>query len=169
MTGFGRATLEDENDSFEVEVRSVNNRHLTVKTRMPMLLARFEKDVEERLRKAVARGSFDVYVKWRGRNRRSIPSFDFELADQYVKSMLEFASRHQLDQSISAAMVLQLPGVLQADDEVTVSDKHLAKLLKCLDEAVAAVLKMRHAEGERLGRDLQKRLQTLARLAAKQK
>jgi uncharacterized protein (TIGR00255 family) len=169
MTGFGRATREDAQDSFEVEVRSVNNRHMSVKTRLPPLLSRFEKDIEDRLRKSASRGSFDVYVKWRTRNRHHTPTFDFKLADQYVKSMREFASRHRLEDSISASVVLALPGVLQTDEELEVSESHLTKLIACLDEALAQLIAMRRAEGQRLGRDLRKRVQGLRKLAARVK
>jgi uncharacterized protein (TIGR00255 family) len=169
MTGFGRATHEDEHDSFEVEVRSVNNRHLSVKTRLPPLLSRFEKDIEERLRKSASRGSFDVYVKWRTRSRHHTANFDFELADQYVRSLREFASRHRLDDSISASVVLALPGVLQTDEDLEVSDTHLAKLLRCLDEAIRQLLEMRRSEGARLDRELKKRVQSLRRFAARVK
>ncbi|MFO0985288.1 MAG: YicC/YloC family endoribonuclease [Planctomycetota bacterium] len=169
MTGFGRATLEDLVDTFEVEIRSVNNRYLSVKTRLPPLLTRFEKDLEDRLRKSVSRGSFDVYVKWRSRGRRYAPSFDVALADQYMKCIRDFASRHQLTDGISAATVMGLPGVLQAEEELSIGDEQSSKLGQCFTAALEKLVAMRTAEGERLDKELRKRLQIVSRLVAKVK
>ena len=44
MTGFGNASFAADSGSFELDVRSVNHRHLDVRVRIPRALASLEHD-----------------------------------------------------------------------------------------------------------------------------
>src|SRR5690606_37756456 len=62
MTGYGQAAFQVDGAHFEVEVRSVNHRHLDVKVRLPRGLAGFESELRVRVAERLARGKVDLTV-----------------------------------------------------------------------------------------------------------
>ena len=49
MTGFGRAAFEVDGVPYEVEIRTVNHRHLDVRARLPRSLAESEMQIKSRV------------------------------------------------------------------------------------------------------------------------
>ena len=62
MTGFGRATFEIAGRPFEVEIRTVNHRHLDSRIRLPRLLADQESLVKSLVQGGLSRGKVDVNI-----------------------------------------------------------------------------------------------------------
>ena len=62
MTGFGRARREAEGLGLEVEIRSVNHRHLDLRVRLPRILADQESILKKRIQTGLSRGKVDVTV-----------------------------------------------------------------------------------------------------------
>ncbi len=60
MTGFGRLETNAEDFSHVWEIRSVNNRFLDVKWRMPSVLRSLETRFDKLLRKSASRGRVDI-------------------------------------------------------------------------------------------------------------
>ncbi len=63
MTGFGSATRRSQGLTIEVDVRSVNNRHLKVSVRGTDPYPLYESEIEKVIRRTVRRGSVSVYVR----------------------------------------------------------------------------------------------------------
>jgi uncharacterized protein (TIGR00255 family) len=163
MTGFGRASLEQEGLGVDVEIRSVNNRYLTFKCRLPAVLLRHEKELEERVRKRASRGSFDVFVRLRGSSSALRPVVDADLARQYVTALQAFLAAEGYGERLSAEFVLGLPGVVTAEEEER-DGAVFTTTLETFGAALAALLAMRQAEGARLSRELEKRCRAIERL-----
>ncbi len=62
MTGFGRAGFRIADAAFEIEVRSVNHRHLDVRARLPRPLAVFEPELRARVQARFARGKVELGI-----------------------------------------------------------------------------------------------------------
>ena len=56
MTGFGRARREVDGLGLEIEVRSVNHRHLDLRVRLPRILADQESALKKRIQAGLSRG-----------------------------------------------------------------------------------------------------------------
>ena len=70
MTGFGAADGTVGGGRVSVEIRSVNHRFFNPSIKLPSVLARWEADVREALRRRVSRG----HVTLSARFERAIPS-----------------------------------------------------------------------------------------------
>ena len=57
MTGFGRCVMEDADWTQTWEIRSVNNRHLDLKWRLPLQARGLESRLERVVRRFAARGA----------------------------------------------------------------------------------------------------------------
>ena len=62
MTGFGREAFEVDGVSYEVEIRTVNHRHVDIRARLPRSLAECETEIKSRVQEALKRGKVDISV-----------------------------------------------------------------------------------------------------------
>ena len=60
MTGFGRCVMEDADWTQTWEIRSVNNRHLDLKWRLPLQARGLESRLERVVRRFAARGRMEI-------------------------------------------------------------------------------------------------------------
>jgi len=166
MTGFGSASFSVGSHAFEIEVRSVNHRHLDARVRLPRALAGLETDLRARIQARFGRGKFDCTVN-------AAPSvgptsrleIDTDAARQYVRAARGLASEEGLSGDLGVASLLALPGVARLV-EVEVEFEALQRAaLSALDAALDALAAMRAAEGEALARDLAGRISRVAELA----
>jgi uncharacterized protein (TIGR00255 family) len=63
MTGYGYAEQTTEDFSMTVELKSYNNRYLDINHNIPFYLARYEQDIDNRIKSHAARGHVDVNVR----------------------------------------------------------------------------------------------------------
>jgi uncharacterized protein (TIGR00255 family) len=167
MTGFGAASSEAQGASLRVEVRSVNHRHLAVKTRLPEALAALEPEVEERVRAQCERGAVSVNLALERAADAAPAHVDRELARRYTRELTALAGELGLSSALSLDTLVALPGVLCDSTAVADGSRTRAAALELVDRALAGMLAMRAAEGAALAADLRKNAQALEKLAAR--
>ena len=93
MTGFGRCFLEEENWTQTWEVRSVNNRFLDIKWRMPLFARALESRLEKTVKRFASRGRVEISLNLRlHREGLAAPEFNADQAHAMLDTMTEFAS-----------------------------------------------------------------------------
>jgi uncharacterized protein (TIGR00255 family) len=158
MTGFGRAEFELGGAGFQVEVRTVNHRHLDVQVRLPRSLSRFEPELRRRLQGRFARGKVEASVAGRAGTPLETLRVDAEVAAGYVRAVRELAARHALSPDLDAARLLALPGVARLAEPELPEPDFAAALAAAVERAAEGAAAMRRAEGEALARELALRL-----------
>jgi uncharacterized protein (TIGR00255 family) len=167
MTGFGGASREHDSVSLRAEVRSVNHRHLQVKTRLPSELAALEPAVEKRVRGRLGRGSVTVTVSLTLASTAQAATINQELLARYRHQLLAAARELGLDGGLDLATLVALPGVLAAP-EVGVDDQALEpRVLETVDAAVDALVAMRRTEGAALEAELRRLAAGLGEIVAR--
>ena len=173
MTGFGAADGQVGSLRVSVEVRTVNHRFFSPSIKLPGPLSRWETEVREALRQRVARG----HVTLTARADRATDgadggtlAIDEDRFTAYVIQLRALAERHGLSESIDVGTVLRLPDVI-AQRPATEEDGTPEQLVAVVDQATAALARMRADEGARLAGVLLDRLaiieQALGRIAAR--
>jgi uncharacterized protein (TIGR00255 family) len=165
MTGFGRSTREVEDLALEVELRSVNHRHLDLRVRLPRALADREATLKKRLKEALSRGKVDANVTLTASASASRLEIDEAIAAQYVEASERLQARHGLGDGLDVAGLLALPGVTQVVETEVDPARLLEPLDEAVDEALAALTTMRAVEGETLEGELEGRLVRIEQLA----
>ncbi len=168
MTGFG-AAASDEIGPFavRVEVRSVNHRHLLVKTRGPGELMFLEGEIERQVKKRLSRGSISVHVKATA-TRETKARINPEALRNYRSEIVALASELGLETSLSVESLLSLPGVIDAPENgATEADELSQPLLALVNEAITQLVEMRETEGSALSADLNKNAKAMAAVVAK--
>lgn len=147
MTGVGVAHGETELGDLAIEVRSVNGRNLSIKTRLPAVAQGFEADFEQRLRKGLERGSVRVAVEVVATSTSAESIVDQDRAALAAAELTELAAKLGLAQGPTLAEVLAVPGVLASAPTTRVAKEPPAGVAALFDQAVAKLLEHRRAEG----------------------
>ncbi len=154
MTGFGRAEQSSATGSITIEARSVNNRYLNIKMKLPSRLLRHEAVLEQEVRKVVARGSVEILVRLRGHGRKDQPLVNERLVEEYLSSIRKLADGAKLDGDVDLNTVLSLPGVVTLEEADETDPKEVKQLRASLRQALEQLVAARAAEGERLAKEL---------------
>ena len=151
MTGFGSSSLELEDCSIDIEIKSVNNRYLDFNFSMPSYLNFMLEDMKSLIKNKLKRGRVEVYIKIK-KYQLSVDSVDinYELA-QKIKEKLD-----SLNQKLDMRSDISVRDLVKYDDVMTFTYKDLDNeflhdnILKVLDEAVNKIYSMRSIEGDNL-------------------
>lgn len=168
MTGFGRASREIEGLGLEVEVRSVNHRHLDLRVRLPRVLTDQEAAIKKRIQGVLSRGKVDVTVNLTMSVAATTVEIDKEIAAQYVEASRALRERHSLGalgETLDVAALLALPGVTRVVETEIDPEILVGPLRDAIEEAIEALIAMRAVEGESLSIEIEGRLARVAELA----
>ena len=166
MTGFGNARFSVDAWSFELEVRSVNHRHLDLRVRLPRLLGSLEPEVRARVQARFDRGKFDLTVAApEGGAPPPQLEVDLDAAREYLTAARTLGESEGIDASLDAATLLSLHGVSRFVEPQIEGELLGEHTLAALDQALDMLAEMRAKEGAALERDLRGRLETVLRLS----
>jgi uncharacterized protein (TIGR00255 family) len=160
MTGFGSAEGQVGGAQVAVEVRSVNHRFFNPSIKLPSEFARFEGDVRESLRRAVARGHVTLFA--RISRDKAAGRIDEARFAAYVQQLRDLQHRYGLEPALDVGTILRMPEVIGSQEEASEPAGDSAELVEIVSRAVAAMDAMRVAEGSRLCAYIDERLQLIA-------
>ncbi|MBU0753663.1 MAG: DUF1732 domain-containing protein, partial [Planctomycetes bacterium] len=168
MTGMGKAVHRGDDYSIEVEVRSVNNRFLLIKSHLPESLMQHEPRLQRVIRKQIRRGTVDLFVRLRRSTRTSAYRLNRKVLEGYMDAIAGMRKKMKLDSPPTPEWLSSLPGVIEVEDHLEISPKVFFQLEQALTEALNRLQQMRTAEGNRLTRaitrcriQLEKKLHTI--------
>jgi uncharacterized protein (TIGR00255 family) len=167
MTGFARSDGALDGVAWHWELRSVNNRGLDLRLRLPPGFEALEPKVRDRIAKSFARGSVNASLSVQRRTRTG----EVRLNQAALDRVLAIATRlsHEIGaETPRVEALLSLKGVLdiadEAEDESAVAAEQTA-ILASLEVALADLVTARRDEGRRLKEVLSRQIDEIARLA----
>ncbi len=159
MTGFGASSIELEDISIDIEIKSVNNRYLDFKFSMPNYLNFMLEDMKTLIKNKLKRGRVDVFIKIKEGNV-TVDSIDVNLdLAKKIKEKLDY-----LKNSLNIQSDISVRDIVKYDDILTFNYKDLdnemlrTKVNSVLENAVDEIYKMRCIEGDNLQKDLENNL-----------
>ncbi|MGE3231000.1 MAG: YicC/YloC family endoribonuclease [Hyphomicrobium sp.] len=167
MTGFARTDGALDGAAWHWELRSVNNRGLDLRLRLPPGHERLEPTIRERVARAISRGSINASLSL---TRRARP-VDVRINQEALDRVLAIASN--LAREIGAEKprveaLLGLKGVLDATEEEEDGEAQAAEqtaILADFDTALASLVAARAEEGQRLAAVIGQQVDEIERLA----
>ena len=166
MTGYGRAGAQEDNWTLSWEIRSLNNRHLDIKWKIPPTLYAHQKAWEGEVRAVAARGGVELFLGLKINNP--------ELQSLSLDSTMASAMLRELDRLATSLGVPHTPDLnrllgisaLWKDSGSIENPELLQSLTETLRKALADWDEARVREGLALEDDLRARFARLAELVA---
>jgi uncharacterized protein (TIGR00255 family) len=160
MTGFGAADGVVAGMRMSAELRSVNHRFFNPSLKLPSMLARFEGDVREAMRRRIPRGHVTLTVRI-DRDAAAAAAIDEARFASYVGQLRALQERYGLGGEIDVATVMRMPEVFASGEEPRQIERP-DELLAIVDAAIGALMAMRGDEGARLAGYLAERVDVIA-------
>jgi uncharacterized protein (TIGR00255 family) len=166
MTGFGDARLVDPKWSIEVEVRSVNNRHLKLSCKISEPYGALEPELEHLVRDRLRRGAVQISVRVeRPRqaedyklNTVALLSYRDQLRALSASATASEQCEHERNQTaeIDLGTLLALPGVVEEVRSVPCDPyEDWPAIAQVVTEAIEKLQSVRAREGEAMARELE--------------
>jgi uncharacterized protein (TIGR00255 family) len=155
MTGFGEARRQAGGMSIAVEVRTINSRHFKLSYRASEGYAQLEPEVELATREVIRRGTVQLNLRVDCAAAAEDYRINIDVLENYRSQLEEYAAKRKDKTPIDLQQLLVLPGVI---DEGARGDEDPREdwpvIEPVIQEALAAMAKMRAEEGVALAADL---------------
>ena len=162
MTGYGRASLVHDDTSIEIEVSSVNKRHLETIFSVPKEWQRFEYEVVKDIKKFFERGRIRIAVNTlKKSDKEDDIIFDESIIERDLVKLESFLSQKGKHLEINADLILQLANLRKNQAEIPSLNKVNSQLKETLISACKDMLQMRMVEGETIKKDLLSRIKSI--------
>ncbi|GGA84151.1 hypothetical protein GCM10008025_29090 [Ornithinibacillus halotolerans] len=159
MTGYGTSTLQLEDTTITVEIRSVNHRFLDIIPKYPRSFLFMEEKIKNCVKKYFQRGRIEIHIEVIGNHfvNKTI-AVNWELMDQFIEQLELAKNRYSLNGDIPFSSLTNIPDLISIQENEQKPTEIADKLISCVDEACSNVLAMRQDEGKYLMEDIQKRV-----------
>lgn len=160
MTGFGAARAERQGLAVEAEARSVNHRFVAFSPRISPELGLTEAELEDRVRKAIQRGSVTLTVTLRRTAERAAASLvDTAQARAVAAALRRLSKELKLSGKVTLEQIVRAPGVFSPRTNGDTQDPVVKQLAReAVDAALTQMLESRAREGKALVKELRSRV-----------
>ncbi len=159
MTGYGSAERERDGRTWSVEVRSVNNRFLDAKVKLPRDYVSFEEPIRRRIAEFHQRGRVDLTLTVGGVSARPVViRVDRELAKRYQEALAILAETTGITGEIQLLQFANLPDILVREQCADDLEAIAGDIDQVVVTALQACRDMRQTEARHLQNDLRERL-----------
>lgn len=167
MTGFGRASAENDGRTITVELKSVNHRYLDLSFRMPRHIGFAEDAIKTVLTDSLSRGHVDVYVFYRNtRNDARAVSVDTSLLGEYLAEARRAAAELDVPDDLTMSALLRLPDVTQLTEAEEDRGAVAGLAAGAAADAVSQLIAMRESEGAKLRADFSSNIEETRAIVA---
>lgn len=162
MTGYSKLNFEDENYVVNMEIKSVNNKNLSTKIKLPYNLNLLENYIRSEIATVVTRGSIDFRIEFEEKSE-SLKELKYD--ENLAKSCMNILNKMEEDfnQKFSNKLdfLIKNFGVISQKESNTDEEKYKEIIGKLLKELLANFVITKLEEGSRLKDFFKKQLGSL--------
>ncbi len=157
MTGFGKATLNQGNKVFSVEIKTLNSKQLDVFCRLPSAYKSYELEIRNLLSSALERGKIDFILTVEDTLPQPKVKLNSEIILAYCKQLDDLSKQLNKPSDSVLQLALSLPDVINyTPDEIT--EEEWQEIKKLITVASDKTNEFRKHEGGLLAIDFLKRI-----------
>lgn len=160
MTGFGSGEAVYEDESFSVEIKTINHRYRDFNIKSGRRLSPLEDKLRKSVSDVITRGHIDISIRYTATGTKStVLTYDKDLARAYKAIIDEAVSEIDgLDGKLNVIDFIRLPNVISTEDPKNDIEELWSKFYPALKNALDMLDKNRLAEGEVIQKDFTERL-----------
>jgi uncharacterized protein (TIGR00255 family) len=161
MTGYGKSSVQRNDLSVEVEVKSLNSRFLDIFPKLPKSLYDKELEVRNLIKNKVRRGkiSISVYIERNVLNNK-ITNIQEDKLESVVNLLNELKNKSKINAEISLQDLLGFQNIYFSDESDD-NEEEFKTAVEAINEALDQLNKMRMDEGEALAAELRGRIENI--------
>jgi uncharacterized protein (TIGR00255 family) len=158
MTGYGKAIVQKDDITVEVEFKTLNSRYLDLSLRIPKFLMNKEFEIREKVKSRIKRGKVYLSVTVRkGDLEEKFNEIDPAGVKYAVNLLKDIKKSAKIQGNIKLSDILLFQNFLFKDDYEQ-AGQEFEIVIQAIDDAISELNKMREAEGRELEKDLRKRV-----------
>ena len=162
MTGYSKLNFEDEKFAINLELKSVNNKNLNLKIKLPYNLNFLENAIRTEVASKISRGSLDLKIEFEDkRELGEIFDYDRSLSSAYMKILKEM--ENDFDEKFTNKMdiLVRNLNVIKKNDFEIDENEHSKFILEKIQELLVGFIKTKEDEGNRLRLYFMERIEVL--------
>ena len=157
MTGFGAADAQWETWICHVEIRSVNQRFLDIRCRLPLGFQTMEPEIKKQIKAVSSRGKIDCSIKLEKGASEEKLKLNLERAQHYNELLTEFEALSGRKVGVDARDLSSL-NIIEENNSGEPPEKCEKVIQECLSRALEGLQEMKEREGQAMQSDIQQRL-----------
>ena len=157
MTGFGAADAQWEAWICQVEIRSVNQRFLDIRCRLPLGFQTMEPEIKKQIKAVSSRGKIDCSIKLEKGASEEKLKLNLERAQHYNELLTEFEALSGRKVGVDARDLSSL-NIIEENKSGEPPEKCEKVIQECLSRALEGLQEMKEREGQAMQSDIQQRL-----------
>ena len=157
MTGFGAADAQWETWICQVEIRSVNQRFLDIRCRLPFGFQTMEPEIKKQIKAVSSRGKIDCSIKLEKGASEEKMKLNLERAQRYNELLTEFEALSGRKVGVDARDLSSL-NIIEENKSGEPPEKCEKVIRECLSRALEGLQEMKEREGQAMQSDIQQRL-----------
>ena len=163
MTGYGRGDCSQDGFKITVELSSVNRKQAEISLNLPRELEMLEGPMRDVINRHIARGRLTARVLLHAASGNSAVRMhlNLPLARAYARELDRLARQLRLPGTATLDHLVRAPGVFQTDEQIAEEENFWPAVQRALQQALAALVKMREREGAHLRADLVERIRAM--------
>lgn len=162
MTGYSKLNFEDEKFAINLELKSVNNKNLNLKIKLPYNLNFLENAIRTEVASKISRGSLDLKIEFEDkRELGEIFDYDRNLSSAYMKILKEM--ENDFDEKFTNKMdiLVRNLNVIKKNDFEIDENEYSKFILDKIQELLVGFVKTKEDEGNRLKAYFMERIEVL--------
>jgi len=143
-------------------LKSGKYRYLDIQIRMPRTLYALEPEIKKLIGESVNRGKINCSINLDDNSLASDRlKLNTEIADMYYKIFSQLKSRYKLTGEFETGFFINLPDIINAEIKQVDLESVWSEIKPVIAKALAALVRMRKAEGKNIQTDFNNRLKIL--------
>ncbi len=151
MTGYSKLSYQDDKYALNMELKSVNNKNLNLKIKLPYNLNFLEGAIRTEIASKVSRGSLDLKIEFSDlRDLGKLFDYDKEQSKGYMNVLLEMEKDFNEKFSNKMDILVRNLNVIKKNDFEIDEEEYTNFILEKVKELLQPFIQTREEEGERL-------------------
>jgi uncharacterized protein (TIGR00255 family) len=163
MTGFGAAEEQWASWSCQVEIRSVNQRFLDIRCRLPLRFQTLESDFKKQIKTICTRGKIDCSIRLEKGSGEENLQLNPERAQRYNELLTEFEALSGRKVSVDARDLSSI-NIIEENNSGEPPEECEKVIRESLAKALEGLREMKVREGQAMQNDIQERLSSCANI-----
>lgn len=157
MTGFGKASAENERISVDIELKSVNSRFLDTFFRLPNFLSLKEFELKDVIKNKIKRGKINITLQVNFKDPKNSPwGINTEKLDDFLLTIKDIKKQSNINEELRLNHLLSNKDLFSGN-KIEISEEDFEFIKEALNKSIDELDIMKINEGSELSKDLRKR------------